>query len=205
MDELTCPIWITRADSVISVGDSKVIDSPRAGGKYKITNTALALINDLKAKETTKITNWLVEQRMLGFEIPTLNSESLTIAKGFRLFSVSEMVDRALIWLSENVDGLGKHVPLGTHIPNYMGYEVLASYTQSLSAASGSSATHEVIELLEFSIEEGWVTSDPERKKNEGGFFSLTFRGHQRAESLKNKQASGRQAFVAMWFSPTMD
>jgi hypothetical protein len=86
MDELTCPIWITRADSVISVGDSKVIDSPRAGGKYKITNTALALINDLKAKETTKITNWLVEQRMLGFEIPTLNSESLTTPKVFVCF-----------------------------------------------------------------------------------------------------------------------
>jgi hypothetical protein len=205
MQGSACPLWLTRAKLIEKNDSFWFVDSPRAGGTYKITTTALSLTANLETHDQVRITNWLIGQRSTGVSSPELNSETLKTAKSHRFFLVSEMVDRALVWLADNLGSLGKAVPLGTSIKNYHGTEYLAETTQALSAATGSVTTVEAMEILEFAVAEGWVTSNPQRAKYDGGFFSLTFRGHQRAESLRESRSQSSQAFVAMWFSSDLD
>jgi hypothetical protein len=66
-----CYIWDTQAAMPRdSDGDSVYLDSPRAGGKYKITGTATSMLVKLDLKQRALLTTWLCNQRRGGVEYP---------------------------------------------------------------------------------------------------------------------------------------
>jgi hypothetical protein len=202
-----CVIWSTRAKHLESSGDFVELNSARAGGIYRITNSAKAQLKAISNFEPTKkvlLTNWLVKQRQSGIAKPVITSEVLEgVFDGLRI-SVSERVDRLLIWLSKNIPALGRNLPLGAYIQNFTASETLNELTNLLSADIGSLDDFETIEVLNLAGKSGLIEFVT-KSGDAGGFVSLTFPGYQRIEFLEKQQPSNEQVFVAMWFDPTMD
>ena len=73
-----CIIWQSPADGISEIGkDGSAFDSPRAGGKYFITGTAMSGLKELSNGQKALLTSWLVEQRRNGGEIPTISSTTI--------------------------------------------------------------------------------------------------------------------------------
>lgn len=198
-----CPIWGTNA-VLIDKSDSLIVDSVRAGGLYEITKTALAMIGEPVPKRCAAITNWLVDRRQQGISIPVLHSDSLAVASNRGPRSVSERVERLVLWLAKNLGGLGRNLPLGLEVNGYTDAVSLYKMTYELAANIGSEGHHETMEVLDFAIKLGLVEAS-QYKKFSGGFFSLTFEGHKEVERLQTVIGQSEQAFVAMWFGSHMN
>ncbi len=64
-----CYIWDTPATMPRDAdGDSVYFDSPRAGGKYKITGSAASMLGNLNLADKARLTTWLCDQRAAGVE-----------------------------------------------------------------------------------------------------------------------------------------
>ena len=76
-----CPIWGTPAEVWPVHGDHDAfrVRSPRAGGDYRITGTAAAIINvgDVAAETKAKLTTALINRRRDGDEAPLVDSNLL--------------------------------------------------------------------------------------------------------------------------------
>jgi hypothetical protein len=205
--DVKCKIWNTVASAIATSGDYIDLSSARAGGIYRITNSALAILcsNDSYQRvNRVKLTNWLVEQRRQGVLRPIIDTTILKSVIGAENFSVTARVDRLLIWLSDNIPGLGQNLPIGTSILNFTDKRFLRELVDELCAFTGSQDEHEALELLDFSIKAAYADASQYRS-NEGGYISLTYRGYQHVEALRSLTPLSQQAFVAMWFSKQMD
>ena len=99
-----CYIWDTPARMPKdSDGDSVYFNSPRAGGKYKITGTAAAMRGNLDLKQKGLLTTWLCNQRRGGIEYPTITSEIINSVKTFRPLTTAERIERALLYFNQTV------------------------------------------------------------------------------------------------------
>ena len=112
MEEGKCPIWETPA----KIGKGGWVDSPRAGGIYKVDDLLRRSLGELEPDERVKLTDWLIEQREAGVEVPEIDVDVLEciktrdekamserikslmsyIAKKFRVSKVLEVQDREL-------------------------------------------------------------------------------------------------------------
>ena len=69
-----CYIWDTLATMPRdSDGDSFYFNSPRAGGRYKITGTAASMLDSLDVRDKALLTTWLCDQRRGGHRVPCYN------------------------------------------------------------------------------------------------------------------------------------
>ena len=199
-----CKIWGTKSTYIGSGGDFVILNSSRAGGKYKITNSAMNEVKNLNVGEKVGLTGWLVEQRKNGIDCPVLDSYILPSAKIFRRLSVTERVDRLLFWLTDFVPSLGMNLPVGTHIQGYADHDFLTENMDLLCAHIGSANSRETMEVVDFAVKSNFVEA-AQYKRFDGGFLSLTFEGHQRVELLRSQSIESSQGFVAMWFSKSLD
>ena len=61
-----CPIWGTPASvKSLDIEFLKIIDSPRAGGRYSISEQAITLLPQIDDRVKARLTTWLVDQRRL--------------------------------------------------------------------------------------------------------------------------------------------
>ena len=102
MSEGSCAIWGTPSQIDPITGDFEIHNSQRAGGKYRITGTAKAvLISNYAGDETfkAKLTSWLVEQRMSGFVLPEIVAHDYFFKriKERDFISTTERVQRFLL------------------------------------------------------------------------------------------------------------
>lgn len=162
------------------------------------------MLGELSTEQRARITNWLVSQRHAGISEPFIDSESLQQAKTMPLRKVTERVDRLVLWFERRLGGLGRNLPIG-YVKGYSDTVLLQQLTDELSSDIGSQGVQETIEVLEFSMDQGFVEAGAHFTKHQGGFFSLSFKGHARAEELKSVIGQSEQAFVAMWFGSQMD
>lgn len=201
-----CVVWKTPAKYLGSSGDYVDLWSARAGGEYRVTNSAkMTLIksSDLTPARRVLLTNWLVSQRHSGIQKPIITSDILDEFQEGSKISVSERVDRLLIWLNANIPGLGRNLPLGPNIQGYTANDSLIESTSLLGAEIGSLDDSETIEVLYFASKSDLIEFT-HRPGDSGGFVSLTLPGYQRIEYLEKQQPLNEQAFVAMWFDPEM-
>ena len=189
-----CYIWDTPAEMPKdSDGDSVYLDSPRAGGKYKITGTAAAILGNLDVKGKASLTTWLCNQRGAGIEYPAITSDVLDTAKVTRPLMTSERLERALLHFNQ-------HVRVGEVIefpaPQYGG---LGANAMRLMAITETRYFDELIAFLGL-LEQMNLLVDT--TKVIGHFrFTPTAVGWLRIENLVARLPSTSQAFVAMWFS----
>lgn len=194
----SCAIWGTRTVDSSRSFDVHQFDSPRAGGKYEITGTALVTIKALDDRQKAYLTSWLVDQRQIGNEVPTVTDVEVQGAKLARQKSLTQRRDCLLLAVSSRTPTLGETMRYREQAiirtvgePPRENPHWAESYF--LLAASESLKTGEVIALLEFATQQGLL-------KDDSGRLSLTFEGHGHLEKLVASPQVSVQAFVAMWF-----
>ena len=86
-----CHIWSMPATMPRDAnGDLTYLDSPRAGGKYKITRTASSMVGNLNVAGKARLTTWLCNQRHAGVEYPSVTSDIINAAKSFGPLTTAE-------------------------------------------------------------------------------------------------------------------
>ncbi|RXG97359.1 hypothetical protein [Bradyrhizobium zhanjiangense] len=177
-----------------SDGDSVYLDSPRAGGKYKITGTAASMLGQLDVMRRALLTTWLSKQRRAGIEYPAITSDTINSVKTLQPLTTTERIERTLLHFN-------RHVRVGEAIefraPPYGGAS--DPDAQSLMAISETLYLDELIAFLQLLEEMGLLV---DKGKAIGNLrYTPTAAGWLRIEELVLQAPSTSQAFVAMWFN----
>jgi len=205
MVNTTCPIWGTKA-TPIDVGgrDGIAVDSPRAGGEFFISGTANAMLANLDDKGKVLLTSWLVRQHRLGVIRPEISSQTLEDLEGWSFPAVHERADDLLHYLASRSELLGTVV-------RFCVPEKASSPDDgnALMAWTASRKISEVITLAEYTHSEKWIehrVEKPRTLSEVGDTHELMLRppGYARLATLDGGGAASSQAFVAMWFDPSM-
>jgi hypothetical protein len=186
----TCLIWKTPA-RVASGTDSFVVTSPRVGGQYRITGSALETVPNLSIEDKARLTWWLVGQRRQGEICPDITSYTIEHIRELPPPSVVDRRDRILDFIAGTSSNIVPRISFSGVVTDRMREQRAA-----LAAWSGSQNDEEVNELIRFLREDNLI----------GGSETLylTFKAWQYIEERRARQTASIQAFVAMWFSPTM-
>ncbi|MDE2726300.1 MAG: TIR domain-containing protein [Gemmatimonadota bacterium] len=177
-----CPIWnITAPEESEGDRDGKLMNSPRAGGRYFITRTAIACLTQLDERGKARLTSWLVDQRQLGVKCPEIDSNTITTAKQRQNLSVLERADRLLQYIEDQT------VEIGTEFV-FTPKEML---TTAIGAWSESLSQEEVQYLLNYLDKQGWIALQeypPSKYKIVVG-YTLTVKGYARLVELEKANA----------------
>ena len=196
--EEKCPIWGTKAMItsywMFARGDdfASEIDSPRAGGVYKILmdcDEMIFLTESFTEDERIKLTDWLVEQREAGVEMPEIDEGILEDIKTRPEKERSECIKSLMLFLARK----------------YEIFELIESNEKNtrmmLKAYSSSSIDSRVLGYLSDCASEGYL----ERHTEGIVLFRLTVKGKKYVEDISKIDKQKRQCFVAMWFDKSMD
>lgn len=204
MAKNACPIWGTPATILGDDGrDGTAVDSSRAGGEYFVTGTAESMLSSLDESTKVRLTSWLVEQRRVGASRPEISSTTLDEVKARRPPTVHERADNLLRYLA------GKSDLLGTVVKFYAEDNTKApGEANALMAWTASRRLSEVITLAEYAHAEGWiehrVTQRAGASSNDVHELMLRPPGYSRLAVLDGVGSASSQAFVAMWFDPSL-
>jgi len=206
-DKLTdkCPIWGTPAFFNIEPNNifQKFVISPRAGGKFYLSDLAEYTIKEFDAEKKALLTSWILRENIYG-QIPTVSEPITDQIATFRPKQFGERLDDALQFLDQICGSLGATVDfLDAAIYPAMGPDQAAVNWMHLSAAIESKNNHETKFLIEYLRDEQYIkTADHNRFFEE---VAIIGKGYQRLDQLQSSiSADTKKAFVAMWFDPSM-
>lgn len=194
----TCPIWGTPA--YVRDGfywDGKEVNSPHAGGYYVMTREAERNFRDSSAKDKCLLTTWIVEQHRLGNSTPRVDTHVVERIKKAKALSISQRRDGILRWFESHSETLGENFKL---LSSTMNNDEEKKRVGELLAWSESIDESELKYLIDFCIEDGLLKSGG----NDGRKYSLTPKGYAHLDALRGANPNSEQAFVAMWFDPSM-
>jgi hypothetical protein len=189
MSAQPCAIWKTQAQVLESAGDFSVFDSPRAGGKYWISGSAITQVLPLNDYAKRLLTTWMCEQRRAGVETPQVRQGVLDLIKSRQPLPIMTRMTFALQYLGASIVQLGDSLTVQEN-----GLNVL-----NLLAETESTNLKEISQLLLMLKEAGLVEGS--LYMGGGGLVRPTIRGWQELDKLKRARSDSSQAFVAMWFS----
>ena len=188
-----CPIWdIWASEESAGDRDGRLMNSPRAGGRYFIARTAIAGLTQLDERGKVRLTSWLVDQRRLGVKCPEIDSNTITMAKQQKDLSVHDRADRLLQYIEDQTVEIGKEF---VFTPREVISTPIAAWSESLSQ-------EEVQYLLNYLDKQGWIAlrEYPPGKYNIEIGYTLTVEGYTRLAELERANAESTKGFVAMWF-----
>ena len=198
-----CPIWGTPCQKMPLQGGSGYygsgFDSPRAGGKYIIADTAIIdpatgrMATALDELSKMKLSRWIYEQNQLG-ETPKIYRDTLEKETTRPMPSALEQMDYCLQFLESKIDVGWRSVKLDSHDVNEM-------QAATLTILTNNDATERLIEEIS---EIGWIKT----KQGDGSLSStwvIRSKGYQRLEELRRTNVASDQGFVAMWLDRSMD
>lgn len=192
-----CFIWGTRAE-IRPHPEKKyidIVDSPRAGGEYCAFSDTWLLSLDEETK--TRLTSWLVKQRLLGVRCPEVDAKTANDENYGLALKINERADRLLKLIELESPTMGYQVNFYTENLNPEYYTIY----EKILAWSESTKESEVRFLLEYLQESGRITID---NNLSGGTVIITPTGYIHLEEMKNVEINSSQAFVVMWFDPSM-
>lgn len=187
-----CPIWDTFATLRPSRRDGDDVDSPRAGGRYFISRSAVVNLRHWDNALRGRLTTWLIDQRLYGIECPEVLSGTLNDIEKATSLGVEERADRLLQYFENESCFIGDEVAYDVNEGVFM--EMLA-WTESIQQ-------EEVDFLLQYLSRRGFV--DIEHIGATAGSVKLTVDGHVHIANMRQKSVTSIQGFVAMWFDNSM-
>ena len=200
----SCKIWGTPAVGDGNTGrDGTLVDSPRAGGRYFVSGSAVPRLEPLDDRLKVRLTTWLVEQRRLGNDCPEITTATIKDAAARRDLRVAERADRVLKCLETKV----------THVGAGVAYRVLPGIHQEVNlepdeviylellACSECVLPAELTFLIAY-LRQGAYVRAPEDLRR-GGSCVLTVAGYERLAALAASHTPSTQGFVAMWLDPS--
>ena len=205
----TCPIWGTPASDLSSRGlDGFLIDSPRAGGKYLISGTAVIVLKSCVDHLKMRLTTWLVEQRRLGNNCPVITTKTIEDAKQWRDSNISDRANGILTYLAKRSEILGTRIDYRIYSANYpckldQLFDNLHKIYFELLSHSGSVGEQDFLFLMDYLKRCGLIEHNNINNPEHG--CTLTVDGYARLAELEKTNAAATRAFVAMWFDDSMD
>ena len=212
-----CPIWgvdCTVHPHNSDTGAYLVENSFRAGGNYEIVSSAIYLIRgSMNDSERARLTSFLVEQRMLGVEVPRITPAEALRAKESAHLPVHERAERLLRILANQSPSIGASLMILPLKDSHLRYDKSnePDITQLAMAWSESTTDDELGFLADYLAERGWITCS-RRRNDEFGvrYLPWAYRcmvevpGYSRIEEITTNPDSS-QCFVAMWFDDSMN
>jgi nucleoside 2-deoxyribosyltransferase len=200
MANSTCPIWDAPADEISRDNDNTYYNSPRAGGRYGISDMAVGFIEKTKLTPIDRacLTTWLHNQREAGEKIPYVSARFLrTDLSSLRPLTTTERIEKALLYFNKRIRIGGKiSITPSTFAPDRPDDLNLMILTESTDSK-------ELVAFLGMLSEMEWLA---ERDSHMTGHnFTVTAKGWLKIEELMTRLPDTSQAFVAMWFNPTME
>ena len=212
-----CPIWNADAATATEYKVSGYFHHPtrvayvtysaRAAGGFVLPGVLLNLkLIDMSEEQRSRLTTWLIDQRMQGVEFPEISESVIEYAKNKPPLPVHERADRLLRYLVNSSDVTGESVTLGTlaDTPDPYGHRGVYEGSTSWEAMAWSESTKasEVQFFLNYLLEKGWIKG--QREGYGTGQFTVTIDGYSHiADVTVSRDLS--QAFVAMWFDESMN
>ena len=183
-----CPIWGTPTPrGPADHNDGKLIDSPRADGRYFIVRTVIERVRQADPRVKARLTTWLVDQRRLGVECPEIDSNTITMAEQQKDLSIHDRADRLLQYIRDQAVDIG-----------FKFYFRDADVSRTgIAAWSESVRPEEVKYLLDYLIEQNWIDL-------RSGYV-LTVEGYARLAELETANTESSKGFVAMWFDDSIN
>jgi hypothetical protein len=188
---MPCLIWGTAAQAEPVTGDFTILDSPRAGGRYQANGTASALLKNVAVEEKLVLTTWLCDQRRIGNECPRIDEYNLPQLRGRRRLTVSERIDRAVMFIAKELPRLHKRFDFGEHGPTP---ERFLAETECWDREDGAG-------LLRIMVDAGLMLGDNDTLHR----YQMRAQGWERYEALTAKATDSKQGFIAMWFGKEVD
>ncbi len=196
-----CAIWRTKTlqGGAIAGKDAFHFNSPRAGGEYRLSGTAKALVDKLDDAQKARLTSWLVDQRLAGNECPELTSSEIQRWSHAPQKRLGDRRDSLLRTVADHIPHLGKSMRYYESAFIYNLDDIRSrenpywAEADHLLATTESVLIGEVETLIAFATSNGLLIND-------AGDLSLTFEGYSHLDSLQQKASASVQAFVAMWF-----
>ena len=203
-DFIKCVIWNTPAKENYNDRGGREIISSRAGGAYLISGSAEAVLGNYGDHDPIKVrlTDWLVEQRRLGIRWPEITTKTIDDAKQWKKLSAPDRADNILRYLAKRSEMLGAEVGYCIFKGGEQLDELHIVYLELL-AHSGCVDKDELDYLLNYLYECGLVKFIT--KTAVLRICTLTVGGHTRLTELEKTFVASSEAFVAMWFDPSMD
>ena len=214
-EDTTCPIWETPATEHPANGrDGRYVDSPRAGGKYFVTGTAVSKLKAEDESTKARLTSWLIEQRNFGVKYPEIDSDTIKSAKMRRPLSIGERTNRLLRYLAdcEAAPGAGFLHPVieNRNVSFLFCLALIESeilYIQSMIHVLNLKLQEREIQFyFSYLKKKGWIENIEESVPS-GSIpqYRFTVEGYVRLAELEENRTSSSSAFVAMWFSEEMN
>ena len=175
---------------------STYYDSPRAGGKYQITEAAGDRLRYMdNAHENLRIkarlTTWLVEMRRKEEEWPIVETDVVEQSVTSAPFDVDERAMRLLQHLVSIQPSLG-------------GTWQMSGDDVAIALAISESINNQELDFLFRSLaDRGYVETQISADLTSFG-FGVTMDGFEKANEA-NRIFDSARAFVAMWFDPSVD
>ena len=195
-----CPIWGDQFEAtcgeIFTKGTIVVLNSPRVGGGFEITDQARDAVGRMADREKAQLTTMIVDMHRQGVKRPYINTGFIERVKQTRPLSVSERALNLLRFLIANTGSVGEavYVEEATYLGT-PGRTDLGSW-----AWSESISQNEVDFMLDYLAQQGWISN----QRTIAGDRFVTVDGHAKIDTLVNQSDSG-QCFVAMWFGNEMN
>ena len=181
----SCAIWGTPAVRDGNTGgDGTVLDSPRAGGRYLVSGSAVPMLAGLDGRLKARLTTWLVEQRRLGNDCPEITVATIEEAEARPDLRVAERADRVLKCLETKVPHVGEGVAYRVFhgIHQQVNLEPADVLYFELLAWSECISLSELSFLIEFLRERAYLRAPADLRR--GGTCVLTVPGYERLAAL---------------------
>jgi len=195
-----CFIWNVPAEYEPSKGDGQFVISPRAGGRYFISGTALAILQnryeELPLTQKIVLSEWIFKQNYLG-RTPEVTRTMLNWSETEKVKTVSDRAHGLLLAINKNIDSISHKITWFDYI-SYVGGT--ANLPLEVYAACSSNELTDVEYLADYLNKIGLISN----WDDEMG-FTVTPSGFEHISESGSTGIDSEQVFVAMWFSKEMD
>lgn len=187
---MQCPIWKTACEDLGGTDEYFFVNSPRAGGVYKLYGSAQTQVTEASIEQKVLLTSWLVQQHHAGISAPEIRAEVMDQLSTIRLMSFSRRVDAAIVYIAK-VTGIAGMFFIHA-APGHPTVNSFLAETECRDADEGDRLTRLICEMGLLNTNE-WIS------------FHVSPAGWLRVEELQSKLIDSAQAFVAMWFNEITD
>ena len=200
-----CPIWLTLAKvSGVQNYDQIEVNSPRAGGVYRITRSAqITIQRDLHPGLNAKITTWLVEQRLNGISDPIITSDVVKSVRQRDFLPYSKKLDNFFKYLDQLETYVGESIVIrgGTEQKSS---DTLAAYIEARQGPEiRPEQVDEVAKFINVIASAGYITA--RQPTNDLFGIKIEPKGWEYIEEISRRKSNSDEAFVAMWFDPSLN
>ncbi len=203
-----CAIWGTPAKELPSDGDYSIFDSPRAGGKYKISSSARVVVGNLTNQQKALLTTWNVNQLRKGVRLPFINT-TLIDNLGDKIRGDFSTYNKAIRFLQaiENYESSPSSF-FGIYEYPILIYNVLAYIESSCSGQwlNGSEIDSPSLDAQCYSDIGGIarLCRDLGYIGGKGSGIRLTAKAYFELEEYRKNSSQKNICFVAMWFDDSI-